>query len=52
VEVVDRAVDAFPVMGFAVVIASALTGLAGLRMDFSLFAAAPIRWPIQVCGSG
>jgi len=34
---VDGAVDAFPVLGFAVVIASALTGLAVLRMYFSLF---------------
>jgi NADH-quinone oxidoreductase subunit M len=34
---VDGAVDVFPVMGFAVVIASALTGLAVLRMHFSLF---------------
>jgi NADH-quinone oxidoreductase subunit M len=34
---VDGAVDAFPVMGFAVVITSALTGLAVLRMYFSLF---------------
>jgi NADH-quinone oxidoreductase subunit M len=34
---VHGAVDAFPVMGFAVVIASALTGLAVLRMYFSLF---------------
>jgi len=34
---VNGAVDAFPVMGFAVVIASALTGLAALRMYFSLF---------------
>ena len=34
---VDGAVDAFPIMGFAVVIASALTGLAVLRMYFSLF---------------
>ncbi len=34
---VDGAVDAFPVMGFAVVIASALTGLAVMRMYFSLF---------------
>jgi NADH-quinone oxidoreductase subunit M len=34
---VDGAVAAFPVMGFAVVIASALTGLAVLRMYFSLF---------------
>jgi NADH-quinone oxidoreductase subunit M len=33
----DGAVDAFPVMGFAVVVASALTGLAILRMYFSLF---------------
>jgi NADH-quinone oxidoreductase subunit M len=34
---VAGAVDAFPVLGFAVVIASALTGLAVLRMYFSLF---------------
>ena len=34
---VEGAVDAFPVMGFAVVVASALTGLAVLRMYFSLF---------------
>jgi NADH-quinone oxidoreductase subunit M len=34
---VDGAVDAFPVMGFAVVLASALTGLAVVRMYFSLF---------------
>jgi NADH-quinone oxidoreductase subunit M len=34
---VDGAVEAFPVMGFAVVIASALTGLAVIRMYFSLF---------------
>jgi NADH-quinone oxidoreductase subunit M len=34
---VDGAVDAFPVMGFGVVIASALTGLAVARMYFSLF---------------
>jgi NADH-quinone oxidoreductase subunit M len=34
---VNGAVDAFPVMGFAVVVASALTGLAVLRMYFSLF---------------
>jgi NADH-quinone oxidoreductase subunit M len=34
---VDGAVDIFPVMGFAVVVASALTGLAVLRMYFSLF---------------
>jgi NADH-quinone oxidoreductase subunit M len=34
---VDGAVDVFPVVGFAVVIASALTGLAVLRMYFSLF---------------
>jgi NADH-quinone oxidoreductase subunit M len=33
----DGAVDVFPVMGFAIVIASALTGLAVLRMYFSLF---------------
>jgi NADH-quinone oxidoreductase subunit M len=34
---VSGAVDAFPVMGFAIVAASALTGLAILRMYFSLF---------------
>ncbi len=34
---VNGAVDAFPVMGFAIVIASALTGLAVIRMYFSLF---------------
>jgi len=34
---VNGAVDAFPVMGFAIVIASALTGLAVMRMYFSLF---------------
>jgi NADH-quinone oxidoreductase subunit M len=34
---VSGAVDAFPVMGFAIVAASALTGLAVLRMYFSLF---------------
>ncbi|HSC27836.1 MAG TPA: proton-conducting transporter membrane subunit [Vicinamibacterales bacterium] len=38
---VDGAVDAFPVMGYAVVIASALTGLAVLRMYFSLFCGRP-----------
>jgi NADH-quinone oxidoreductase subunit M len=34
---VEGAVDVFPVLGFAVVLASALTGLAVLRMYFSLF---------------
>jgi NADH-quinone oxidoreductase subunit M len=34
---VQGAIDLFPVMGFAVVIASALTGLAVVRMYFSLF---------------
>ena len=34
---VDGAVDVFPVLGFAVVIATALTGLAVLRMYFALF---------------
>src|SRR5207247_10759461 len=34
---VNGAVDSFPTMGFAVVIASALTGLAVIRMYFSLF---------------
>jgi NADH-quinone oxidoreductase subunit M len=38
---VAGAVEAFPVMGFAVVIASALTGLAVLRMYFSLFCGRP-----------
>jgi NADH-quinone oxidoreductase subunit M len=38
---VNGAVDAFPTMGFAVVIASALTGLAVLRMYFSLFCGKP-----------
>jgi NADH-quinone oxidoreductase subunit M len=38
---VNGAVDVFPVMGFAVVIASALTGLAVLRMYFSLFCGRP-----------
>jgi NADH-quinone oxidoreductase subunit M len=38
---VDGAVDVFPVMGFAVVIASALTGLAVVRMYFSLFCGRP-----------
>jgi NADH-quinone oxidoreductase subunit M len=40
---VEGAVDAFPVMGFGVVIASALTGLAVLRMYFSLFCGQPDR---------
>ena len=34
---VNGAVDAFPVMGFAIVATSALTGLAIIRMYFSLF---------------
>ncbi|HKE86380.1 MAG TPA: proton-conducting transporter membrane subunit [Vicinamibacterales bacterium] len=34
---VDGTVDAFPILGFAVVVASALTGLAVLRMYFALF---------------
>ena len=38
---VNGAVDAFPVMGFAVVVASALTGMAVLRMYFSLFCGRP-----------
>jgi NADH-quinone oxidoreductase subunit M len=38
---VDGAVDVFPVMGFAVVVASALTGLAVVRMYFSLFCGRP-----------
>ena len=38
---VDGAVDVFPVMGFAVVAASALTGLAVLRMYFALFCGRP-----------
>lgn len=43
---VSGAIDQFPVMGFAIVIASALTGLAVVRMYFSLFcgrAAPPTR---------
>lgn len=38
---VSGAVEAFPVMGFLVVVASALTGLAVLRMYFSLFCGRP-----------
>jgi len=38
---VNGAIDVFPVMGFAVVIASALTGLAVVRMYFSLFCGRP-----------
>jgi NADH-quinone oxidoreductase subunit M len=38
---VTGAVEAFPVMGFAVIIAAALTGLAVLRMYFSLFCGRP-----------
>ena len=38
---VDGAVDVFPMMGFAVVAASALTGLAVVRMYFSLFCGRP-----------
>jgi NADH-quinone oxidoreductase subunit M len=38
---VNGAVEAFPVMGFAVVIASALTGVAVLRMYFALFCGRP-----------
>ena len=38
---VDGAVDVFPVMGFAVVVASALMGLAVVRMYFSLFCGRP-----------
>ena len=38
---VDGAVDLFPVMGFAIVLASALTGMAVLRMYFSLFCGRP-----------
>ena len=38
---VDGAVLVFPTMGYAVVIASALTGLAVLRMYFSLFCGRP-----------
>jgi NADH-quinone oxidoreductase subunit M len=38
---VNGAVDAFPVMGFAIVIASALTGLAVVRMYFSMFCGRP-----------
>jgi NADH-quinone oxidoreductase subunit M len=38
---VGGAVDAFPVLGFAVVMASALTGVAVVRMYFSLFCGRP-----------
>jgi len=38
---VNGAVDVFPLMGFAVVVASALTGLAVARMYFSLFCGRP-----------
>lgn len=38
---VDGAIDLFPFMGFAVVIAAALTGLAVLRMYFALFCGRP-----------
>ena len=38
---VDGAIDEFPVMGFAIVAASALTGLAVMRMYFSLFCGRP-----------
>jgi NADH-quinone oxidoreductase subunit M len=38
---VNGAVEAFPIMGFAVVIASALTGLAVVRMYSSLFCGRP-----------
>jgi len=38
---VDGAVDVFPVLGFAVVVAAALTGLAVLRMYFALFCGRP-----------
>jgi NADH-quinone oxidoreductase subunit M len=38
---VGGAVDVFPVMGFAVVLTSAFTGLAILRMYFSLFCGRP-----------
>ena len=38
---VNGAVDAFPLMGFAIVVASALTGLAVLRMYLSLFCGRP-----------
>jgi NADH-quinone oxidoreductase subunit M len=40
---VNGAVDAFPLAGFAIVAASALTGLAVLRMYFSLFCGRPDR---------
>ncbi len=38
---VTGAVDTFPVLGFSVVVASALTGLAVVRMYFSLFCGRP-----------
>ena len=48
---VNGAVDVFPVMGFAVVIASALTGLAVLRMYFSLFCGRSEPSAIPACRS-
>lgn len=49
---VNGAVDVFPVMGFAVVFASALTGLAVLRMYFALFAGRPGRTEAALPGLG
>src|SRR5215472_6473822 len=49
---VNGAVDVFPVMGFAVVLASALTGLAVLRMYFSLFCGRPDPKARTVLGLG
>jgi NADH-quinone oxidoreductase subunit M len=49
---VDGAVDAFPLMGFGVVVASALTGLAVLRMYFSLFCGRPDRATHSSLGYG
>jgi NADH-quinone oxidoreductase subunit M len=49
---VDGAVEAFPVMGFAVVVASALTGLAVLRMYFSLFCGRSDAFDPAVAGLG
>lgn len=46
---VEGAVGVFPVMGFAIVIASALTGLAVVRMYFALFCGRPD--PVTAAGA-
>jgi NADH-quinone oxidoreductase subunit M len=47
---VNGAVDAFPVMGLAVVVTSALTGLPVVRMSFSLFCGRSDGLPVLACG--